>query len=135
MRLVTLLITLLVAVVVNAQEYKPYPRARITQDQWQQYFEEVSSKHAASRLELPTELLVVFENTSAHTSYAFTQTGHPAHPAWVTRQVVQDGVGVYVQQIGYFAGDEEPFAKLFRAYQELNAKMRENFQRQSREGK
>ena len=135
MRLIALTLALFVAASVPAQEYKPYPRARITPEQWQQYFEEVSSKHASSRREFPAEYLVVFENTLEYTTYAFTQPGHAAHPAWITRHVIQDNVGVNVRQIGYFAGEEAPFAKLFREYQELNAKMREDFQRKSREQK
>lgn len=135
MRAIAVAVVGLLVGTVVAQEYKPYPRARITTEQWQQYFAEVSSKHAASRLEVPTENLVVFENTAEYMSYAFTRPGHPAHPAWVTRQLVQDNVGVNVRQIGYFAGDEEPFAKLFRAYQQLNAQMRQDFERRSQEGK
>ena len=112
----------------------PYPRARITSDEWQHYFSEVSSKHAASRREFPAEHLVVFEDRATYTAYAFTQPGHAAHPSWITRHVLRDNAGVKVRQIGYFAGDEESFAKLFEAYQQLNAQMLEDFEIHSREG-
>jgi hypothetical protein len=135
MRAIAILTAALISASVSAQEYKPYPRAQITEAQWQAYFDEVAAKHGATRREFPAEHLMVFEDTKNYMSYAFTQPGHPAHPAWVTRHVVQDAVGVNVRQIGYFAGEEVPFAKLFRAYQELNARMREDFQRRSREGK
>ena len=127
-------LTALVAGQVAAQEYMPYPGARITSAQWQQYFYEVSSKHAASRREFPAEHLVVFEDRATYTAYAFTQPGHAAHPSWITRHVIRDNVGVKVRQIGYFAGDEESFAKLFKAYQQLNAQLLEDFQSRSREG-
>src|SRR5438034_6286484 len=82
MRAVAIVLTALVAGQVAAQEYMPYPGARITSDQWQQYFYEVSSKHAASRREFPAEHLVVFEDRATYTAYAFTQPGHAAHPSW-----------------------------------------------------
>jgi hypothetical protein len=49
--------------------------------------------------------------------------------------VVSDEAGVNVRQIGYFAGEEQPFAELFRSYQQLNAQIREDFERRSRDGK
>jgi len=134
MRAVAIVLTALVAGQAAAQEYMPYPSARITSDQWQQYFSEVSSKHAASRREFPAEHLVVFEDRATYTAYAFTQPGHAAHPAWITRHVLRDSVGVKVRQIGYFAGNEESFAKLFEAYQHLNTQMLEDFEIHSREG-
>ena len=61
-------------------------------------------------------------------NYAFTTKGHPAHPAWITRQVVESEDTVDIKQIGYFAGDEEPFAKLFQQYLELNDWIKANMQ-------
>src|SRR3989454_12389152 len=81
MRAVAIVLTALVAGQVAAQEYMPYPGARITSAQWQQYFSEVSSKHAASRRAFPSEPLVVFEYRATHSAYALTPPGHPAHPS------------------------------------------------------
>jgi hypothetical protein len=134
MRHLALALAVMLSLPVAAQEFKPHPQARIAQEQWQKYFEEVSSNHASSRQDIPSQLLVVFHDRATYTSYAFTQPGHAAHPAWVTRVVVRDDKGVNVRQISYFAGDEEPFAKLFRAYQQLNAQMRQDFERREREG-
>jgi hypothetical protein len=131
MRLVTFALLATLAFALHAQEFKPYPRARITAEQWQAYFDEVSTKYASSRREFPGEHLVVFEAADSYATYAFTQPGHPAHPAWVTRQPVQDNVGVQIRQIGYFAGEEAPFAQMFRQYQELNARIREDFKNKS----
>jgi len=51
----------------------------------------------------------------------------------VTRQLVEDDKGVNVRQIGYFAGNEESFAKLFREYQQRSAKIRDDLKRKARE--
>jgi len=131
MRAIALVFLTLLLGEVAAQEYEPFPQARITPQQWQQYFTEVSSKHAGSRREFPAEHLVVFEDRETYTAYAFTQPGHAAHPAWLTRRVVEGKVGANVRQIGYFAGEEEPFRKLFNAYLQLNAQM---FERRIQEG-
>ena len=65
--------------------------------------------------------------TRSGLSYAFTKAGHPAHPAWVTRQVVEANGTIDMVQIGYFAGKEESFAVLFQQYQQLNNQIREKF--------
>lgn len=117
----------LVALSVPAQEFKPFPRAGITHEQWRTYFNEVKAKHQASERQFPSEHLVVFEDPKNYTSWAFTTPDHPAHPAWVTRQPVEDQRGVQIRQIGYFAGNEAEFAKLFKAYLALNDRMREEF--------
>ena len=36
---------------------------------------------------------------------------------------------MFIRQIGYFAGDEPEFAKLFKAYLALNDRMREQFKK------
>ena len=131
MRLLFAIFAIFLAVAACAQEFKPYPKARITESQWQSYFDEVRSKHGPSEKRFPSEHLVVFEDTQAMLTWAFTTAGHPAHPAWVTRQPVQDSRGVYLRQIGYFAGEEQPFAEMFRAYQALNERMREDFKAKS----
>jgi hypothetical protein len=129
MRLVGLLAAIAMSWPLLAQEFRPFPTPRISPAQWQNYLDEVSEKHGPTREAAPTEKLVVFHNRAAFTTYVFTETGHPAHPAWITRQVVQEGGSVNVRQIGYFAGDEPPFAALFRAYLQVNQRMREEFER------
>jgi hypothetical protein len=125
MRCLPAIVALLVSSPAAAQSYKPFPEARVTDVQWQAYYEEVSTKLGASRKEEPGQGLVVFSNRETGTFYAFTLPGNPAHPAWVTRQVFEAGGSINIQQIGYFAGDEAAFAKLFRAYQQLNDKIRQ----------
>ena len=112
------------ALIAIAQEYKPFPKARITREQWQSYFDQVKSKHQASERQLAEHHLVVFEDPKEMISWAFTTPGHPAHPAWVTRQPAQDSRGVYIKQIGFFAGDEGEFAKLYKGYLAANEAMR-----------
>jgi hypothetical protein len=117
----------LLATVASAPaiEFKPYPVAQITPAQWTGYYDQVRSAHGASRQEFPAERLVVFHDNATATSYAFTQPGHAAHPAWITRKIVQHGDNLFVDQIGYFAGPEAPFAVLYQQYQALNQRMTE----------
>jgi len=119
---------ILLAFSVNAQEFKPYPRANITQVQWTSYYSDVQAKHGATAQDIDAEKLIVFHDSKTSTSYAFTKPEHPAHPAWITRQIYERDGKVGVSQIGYFAGGEEPFAVLFRAYRELNDRIRQNIQ-------
>ena len=45
--------------------------------------------------------------------------------AWVTRQPVTDGNNVKIRQIGFYAGDEQAFRKLFATYLMLTSKVQE----------
>ena len=110
-----------------ATEFKPYPEAHITVQEWEAYFEEVSKAFPSSVQDHPQQYLIVFSNDKERMSYAFTKPGHPAHPAWITRQVVEAGGTIDMVQIGYFAGEEEPFSVLFQQYQQLNNQIRANF--------
>jgi hypothetical protein len=127
-------VILLAAVSLSAAiEFKPYPVAQITEAQWTSYYEHVRSAHGADRQDFPDQRLIVFHDKAAATSYAFTQPGHAAHPAWITRKIVQRGTDFFVDQIGYFAGQEAPFAILFRQYQALNERMTEQLKQQPAE--
>jgi hypothetical protein len=42
------------------------------------------------------------------------------HPAWITRQMTEENGRVRVKQIGYFAGNEGPFAVPIREFQGHN---------------
>jgi len=117
----------------KAQEFKPYPRASITEAQWQSYFDEVREKHGASVQDLDDQKLLVFTDRVTNTIYGFTKPGHPAHPAWIARKPEQRGDSIFIGQIGYFAGAEPPFAKLFREYLALNEKLKEEIKRRQAE--
>ncbi|HKO52891.1 MAG TPA: hypothetical protein VJV79_34520 [Polyangiaceae bacterium] len=73
----------------------------------------------------------MFFDEPQKTLYAFTKPEHPAHPAVVNRRVVERATTVDVDQIGYFAGNEAAFAKLFQAFQHENVRMRERMRRQA----
>lgn len=118
----------------HAQEFKPYPRANITEAQWQSYFDEVREKHGATVQDLEDQKLLVYTDRATTTIYGFTKPGHPAHPAWITRKPEQRGDSLFIGQIGYFAGAEPPFAKLFRDYLALNEEMKEEFKRRQQPG-
>ena len=125
----------LVALPCLAQEFKPYPAGRVTEEQWQSYLAQVKSNSSLSVEVVPAQALIVYSNPSTGAIYAFTQPGHPAHPAWIDRRVGFDASGGYVEMVGYFSGDEAAFAKLYQAYAELNAKMRAEFKRRSEDAK
>jgi len=109
----------------GAQEFRPHEQARITQAQWQAYYDDVRARHGGTEQKFAQEHLVLFNDAKSLMSWAFTLPGHPAHPAWVTRQPVTDGDNVKIRQIGFYAGDEQAFRKLFATYVALTARMQE----------
>ena len=113
------------ALAAGAQEFRPHPQARITPAQWQAYFDEVKAKHGGTEQRFAAEHLVLYNDSKSLMSWAFTTPGHPAHPAWITRQPVTDGNQVKIRQIGFYAGDEEAFRKLFATYLVLTSKMQD----------
>lgn len=114
-----------------AQEYQPYPSPRVTVEQWAQYLKLVEANFGSNVEVFREKKIVVFMDAATRTHYIFTTKGHPAHPAWITRQIVEEGGQVNVRQIGYFAGEEEPFAKLFAEYQQMNQQLRDSVQRRN----
>jgi hypothetical protein len=117
---------MLCAIATRAQEFKPYPDAKITVAQWQTYLDLVREKVGSSERSFPAQHLETYTNESTRTVYAFTEPGHPAHPAWVTRRVVEDKKGVSMEQTGFFAGHEPAFAKMFADYQQMNERINTN---------
>ncbi len=115
-----------------AQEFQPYPSPNITVDQWADYAAQVRQNLESTAELLKGMHLIAFSDMRSRTFYIFTTKDHPAHPAWITRQMVEDGGQVRVRQIGYFAGSEEEFAKLFRDYQQRNAQLLEDVERRNR---
>jgi hypothetical protein len=113
-----------------ATDYKPYEVANITVEQWQAYFDTVLQEFADTMREEPDVSLILFHDESTATYYAFTTPENPAHPAWVTRRVVEQDGEIVVEQIGYFAGDEASFADLFDAFSDLSTEMQKEFQRE-----
>jgi hypothetical protein len=112
-----------------AQEFRPHAQARITAAQWQAYYDEVRGRHGRTEQRFEKEHLVLFNDAKSLMSWAFTMPGHPAHPAWVTRQPVTDGNHVKIRQIGFYAGDEQAFRRLFATYVALTARMQEEQKR------
>jgi hypothetical protein len=122
---------LAVAAAAGAQEFQPYPAPKITPRQWMDYAELVRQAHGATADYVKEERIIVFSDMRTRTFWVFTTKDHPAHPAWVTRQMVEENGQVNVRQIGYFAGSELEFSKLFRSYQERNAQLMEDVQRRN----
>jgi hypothetical protein len=116
---------------VIAQEYQPYPSPGITPEQWAKYADEVRQLHEKSLEVFKDRQLFAFSDLRTRTFWIFTMKDHPAHPAWITRQMYEEGGVVRIRQIGYFAGSEEAFAKLFREYQERNEQLKEEVERRN----
>ncbi|MDH4174527.1 MAG: hypothetical protein OEW16_00595 [Gammaproteobacteria bacterium] len=121
----------LMATLAIAQEYQPYPSPKITPEQWGIYAEQVRQLHGKSLEVFEDKQLFAFSDRGTRTFWIFTLKRHPAHPAWITRQMYEEGDVVRIRQIGYFAGSEEEFAKLFREYQERNEQLKEEVWRQN----
>ena len=122
---------LLLAGTAAAQEFQPYPQPQVTPEQYARYAEEVRQLHGATADVVPEDNVIVFSDQRTRTFWVFTTKNNPAHPAWLTRQMVEENGEVRVRQIGYFAGSEAAFAKLFRAFQERNAKLMEDVARRN----
>ena len=122
----------LMATPALAQEYQPYPSPRITPEQWARYGEEVRQNHAASLEMFKDKQLIAFSDEDTRTFWVFTLKKHPAHPAWITRQLYEEGGQVRIRQIGYFAGSEKAFAKLFQEYLLRNDELKNSVARRNR---
>ena len=115
----------------GAQDFQPYPAPQITVEQWASYAELVRQNYGATAEVLKGEDVIVFSDMRTRTFWVFTTKDHPAHPAWIVRQMYEEGGQVNVRQIGYFAGSESAFAKLFRFYQARNAQLMEDVARRN----
>lgn len=115
----------------TAQDFQPYPAPQITVEQWASYAELVRQNYGATADVVKEEDVIVFSDMRTRTFWVFTTKDHPAHPAWIARQMYEEGGQVNVRQIGYFAGSEPAFAKLFRSFQERNAQLMEDVQRRN----
>lgn len=120
MKTLALLAALVFAAPAFAQEWQPYPQPKITVDQWKAYLLTVREALEASAEIYKDKGVVVFSNPDTRTFYIFTTKDHPAHPAWITRQLVEEKGQVNVRQIGFYAGNAEAFDKMFREYLQRN---------------
>jgi hypothetical protein len=124
-------LALLLAGPAVAQEFQPYPEPRITAEQYARYADQVLQTHGYSTEILKDQKLIAFSDQRTRTFYVFTAKDHPAHPAWITRQLVEENGQVRVRQIGYYAGNEEAFAILFREFQNRNKQLMEDVARRN----
>jgi hypothetical protein len=114
-----------------AQEFQPYPQPKITVEQFARYADQILQAYGHSTEILKDQKLIAFSDQRTRTFYVFTTKDHPAHPAWITRQLVEEDGQVRVRQIGYFAGSEDAFAVLFREYQGRNQQLMEDVARRN----
>lgn len=125
MKLTITTILLLMHFSAFALEVKPYPKAKISIKEWKSYYYEVKESIGETEKIAAEHRLVTYVDRIKNAHFAFTQEHHPAHPSWVTRIIVEHSGGLSVQQLGYFAGNEQEFAKLFAQYQEVNKNMKQ----------
>lgn len=129
--LITTLFASMLALPAGAQDFQPYPQPKITTEQFARYADQVLQAYGHATEILKDQKLVAFSDQRTRTFYVFTTKDHPAHPAWITRRMVEEGGQVRVKQIGYFAGNEEAFAKLFREYQGRNEQLMDDVARRN----
>ena len=129
-RILVAIALLALAGAAAAQGLKPFAQERVTHEQYKQTFDQVSAAHGGTRKDENEVGLMFFVDKAARISYAFTQFGHPAHPAWIARQVVTEGGRVAIRQTGFYAGREEAFRELYRDFEQVNVKLQEDLQRQ-----
>ena len=122
---------LLFCSLVGALDLKPHAEAKISLEQWNAYHSEVERNYGNTRTSHPSHNLETFKIPDKKANIAFTTEGHEAHPSWVTRYVTEKNGSINLSQIGYFAGEEAPFAKLFNQYEQLNKRVREEMARKS----
>lgn len=114
-----------------AQEFQPYPQPKVTPEQYAAYADQVRQWFGYTADVIREDNVIVFSDERSRTFWVFTTKDNPAHPAWITRQMVEENGEVRVRQIGYYAGSEAAFDKLFRAYQDRNAKLLEDVARRN----
>jgi hypothetical protein len=121
----------LVAVAAQSQEFQPYPQPRITPEEYAAYADQVRQAFGFTADVVREDNIIVFSDERTRTFWVFTTKDNPAHPAWITRQLVEEDGQVRVRQVGYYAGSEAAFARLFSAFQERNAKLLEDVTRRN----
>jgi hypothetical protein len=109
---------LLVSAQVGAIEFKPYPGFAISKEQWSVYYEQVVDAAKETRQNMTAQKLEGYFDRDRGIAVIFTRPGHAAHPAWVARRPVLDGKQLQLEMVGYFAGDQAAFKKLFAEHQQ-----------------
>src|SRR5262245_12245394 len=122
-RAALLLAASLVAGPAFAPAWQPYPQPKLPVEQWKEYLATVREYLEASAEIYKDKGVVVFSNPDTRTFYIFTTKDNPAHPAWITRQLVEEKGQVNVRQIGFYAGNADKFDKMFREYLQRNEEL------------
>lgn len=105
------------------QSGKPFPQAKITEDQWQQYFDESKIIPDALIQQGQDQTLITVNTTERHESYFFTTRLNPAYPAAVKIVAFVDKSGeTHAQVFGNYAGSKDAFDPWFRALVDRVAK-------------
>lgn len=117
---------------VYALEFMPYPVARITNEEWQAFYNKARDNLSHTQRAYRNRYMVVFIDTFNGHHYAFTLPGHAAHPSWIVRRIVNQEGELQIQQVGYYVNEEAPFVELFDAYLKLNEQIKPQLQERGR---
>ena len=113
-------------------EFMPYPVAKVTEDQWQEFYNKARDNLAHTQRTYRDRHMVVFLDKFNGHHYAFTLPGHAAHPSWIVRRIVNRDGEMQIQQVGYYVNEEAPFVALFDSYLKLNEQMKPQLQDRNR---
>src|SRR5262245_22416974 len=108
----------LLAAGAGADTGRRFPHSQITRGEWQTYLNEIRTTPGIEQLEDARPETVTYFNAAEQSVYCFT-TGGPAHPAVVVTRVFEREGKVRLQNMGYFAGDEDAFASWFQSFTSL----------------
>ena len=91
----------------------------LTDEEWQQFFDEVRAKPGAQVVgeEGPLLVMINVQSSNEHSAYIFTQPALPAHPAYL-KAFSNDPSGRPVTVVGSYAGSKAEFDKFARTFME-----------------
>ncbi len=117
MRVILFLSIFLVGHSANSYEY-----IGVTQDGIDSVYKEAMSKPGIAVIEEHDYKKVTI--ASERTTYFFTLPAHPAHPAVVIQEVVEEKGAIYLQARGITAGDRKIFEQWLRNFEQMHERVR-----------
>jgi len=129
MKIFTTIMLVLFSSPIFAVEVSPYKEPRVSVEEWNNYHKAIFKELEKWRKAYKLIDLEIFNDGVTRSSIGFTMSGHDAHPSWVTRYVEMTDGSVYIKVVGYYAGDEKAYRKLFQHYQELANQAQKDLQR------
>ncbi|WP_444907872.1 hypothetical protein ACJJIR_07565 [Microbulbifer sp. SSSA008] len=98
----------------------------VTQDGIDSAYKEAMSKPGISITEEYSYKKIAVP--SERTTYYFTLPEHPAHPAVVIQEVIEENGAIYLQATGITAGDRDIFEQWLRNFEQMHERVRKQMQ-------